>query len=71
MGRSNRSRMGRDLTKNPTVAVSIVLSRFDGGFDGTVVGIIDDPFAGRLAKDCVVSDFAPGDRILEGGGGGG
>lgn len=63
--------MGRDLTENPTVAVSVFLSRFDGGFDGTVVGVIDDSLTGRLAKKGVVSDVAPSDRIPESGGGGG
>jgi hypothetical protein len=63
--------MGRDLTENPTVAVSVFLSRFDGGFDGTVVGRIDDLLSARLAEDSVISDVAPGDRIPESGGGGG
>ena len=63
--------MGRDLTENPTVAVSVFLSRFDGGFDGTAVGVIDDSLTGRLAKKGVVSDVAPSDRIPESGGGGG
>jgi len=63
--------MGRDLTENPTVAVSVFLSRFDGGFDGTVVGRIDDLLSARLAEDSVISDVAPSDRIPESGGGGG
>jgi len=63
--------MGGNPSKGPPIPVRVFLSRCNGGFNGTVVGRIDDSFAARLAEDSVISDVAPGDRIPESGGGGG
>jgi len=63
--------MGGNPSKGPPIPVRVFLSRCNGGFNGTVVGRIDDSFAARLAEDSVISDVAPSDRIPESGGGGG
>ncbi len=60
--------MGGNPSKGPPIPVRVFLSRCNGGFNGTVVGRIDDSFAARLAKKGVVSDVALGDGVLEGDG---